>query len=56
MQISERVAASPRDICPLLNGMRIPELTLSTADGVPFDLAQALNAKPAVLVFYRGGW
>jgi hypothetical protein len=56
MHVPEHVAASPQDVCPLLNGMRISQLTLSTADGAPFDLAEALSAKPAVLVFYRGGW
>jgi hypothetical protein len=36
--------------------MRIPQVTLSRADGAFFDLGVALNEKPAVLVFYRGGW
>jgi peroxiredoxin len=56
MHVPDHVAASPEDVCPLLNGMRISQLTLSTADGAPFDLAAPLSAKPAVLVFYRGGW
>ena len=56
MHVPDRVAASPQDVCPLLVGMRISQLTLGTAGGAPFDLAAALSAKPAVLVFYRGGW
>ncbi len=56
MPSSERVAASPNDVCPLLNGMPIPPATLSAADGTAFDLSAAVKTKPAVLVFYRGGW
>jgi hypothetical protein len=56
MHVPDRLAASPEDVCPLLNGMRISQLTLSAANGTPFDLAAPLSAKPAVLVFYRGGW
>jgi peroxiredoxin len=56
MANSERVAASPQDVCPLLNGMRIPEVTLNTLHDAAFDLTKAVGAKPAVLLFYRGGW
>lgn len=56
MPNSPDVAASPQKVCPLLNGMPIPQLTLSAADGAAFDLNAAVKAKPAVLVFYRGGW
>jgi hypothetical protein len=56
MPSSEGVAASPQKVCPLLNGMRIPKLTLTAADGTAFDLGAAIETKPAVLVFYRGGW
>ena len=50
------VAASPQKVCPLLNGMAVPQLTLSVTDGVAFHLNTAVKDKPAVLVFYRGGW
>ncbi len=56
MRNAERVAPSPQDVCPLLNGMRIPKLTLNTADNAACDLNKAVNTKPALLVFYRGGW
>lgn len=56
MRKSDHVAASPQDVCPLLNGMRISQLTLSAADGAPLDLTKAISAKAVVLVFYRGGW
>ena len=42
--------------CPLLNGMKIPDVTVKTADGSPFELMSAIQKKTAELVFYRGGW
>lgn len=56
MSDSHRVASSSGHVCPLLNGAKIPEVTMTTADGERFDLAGAIKAKPTVLVFYRGGW
>ncbi len=53
---SRGVPNSPQDVCPLLTGMAIPELTFTSADGGSFDLMTAVKEKPAVLVFYRGGW
>ena len=48
--------ASATDVRPLLIGAKVPELTLSSADGSPFDLTRALATKPTILIFYRGGW
>jgi hypothetical protein len=56
MPASDPVASSPESVCPLLNGVKIPQVSLRTADGAPFELMAAIQAKPAVLVFYRGGW
>ena len=44
------------DVTPLLNGMNVPNVTVKTADGAPFSLQAMLMQKPAVIVFYRGGW
>ncbi len=52
----KEVPDSPRDICPLLIGSQIPELTLTGADGSPVDLRTAVSERPSVLIFYRGGW
>ncbi len=56
MGTSDLVAVSPELVCPLLNGVKIPQVSVKTADGAPFELMAAIQAKPAVLVFYRGGW
>lgn len=52
----QQVPASPQDACPLLNGIAIPQLSVTDEGGNSFDLTAAVRAKPSVLVFYRGGW
>ncbi|MFQ5865721.1 MAG: hypothetical protein ACE5IW_10875 [bacterium] len=47
---------SAEDIRPILVGATVPRLTLTTVDGSSFDLNTAISEKPAVLIFYRGGW
>jgi peroxiredoxin len=37
-------------------GTRLPDGELLDVAGQPTSLAQALGGKPAVIVFYRGGW
>jgi peroxiredoxin len=37
-------------------GTRLPDGELLDVTGQPATLAQALSGKPAVIVFYRGGW
>ena len=56
MPTSDPVAASLERVCPLLNGVKIPQASVKTADGAPFQLLAAIQIKPAVLVFYRGDW
>src|SRR5260370_30807995 len=51
MGTSDLVASSPERVCPLLNGVRIPQVGVKTADGTPFELMAAIQTKPAVLVF-----
>jgi len=50
------VPSSASEICPILVGDTIPNLTLHTQDGFPFDLKKAVQSKPTVLIFFRGGW
>ena len=56
---TERVAAVPDnagDICPVLIGESLPKMVLTTVDGGQFDVNAAVAEKPAVIIFYRGGW
>ncbi|MGE0129025.1 MAG: peroxiredoxin-like family protein [Blastocatellales bacterium] len=47
---------SPEKVTPLPIGSRIPKLTFKTIEGATFDLNEAISGKPAILIFYRGGW
>ena len=40
MGTSDLAAISPERVCPLLNGVKIPQVTVKTADGAPFELMQ----------------
>ncbi len=44
------------DIRPLLLGTAMPDVALATPAGKATSLAEAVGGKPAILVFYRGGW
>ena len=49
-------ADSAEKIQPLLIGASVPDVTLHTVDGEPVTLRKAVAEKPALIVFYRGGW
>lgn len=53
---TQRIARSAEEICPILIGAKVPELMLRTAEGKSFNLNEAIQTKPTVLIFYRGGW
>jgi len=53
---AHQVATSAEEICPIKVGTSLPKITLRTAADQPFDLNASIAKKPAVLVFYRGGW
>ena len=52
----EPLPQSSGQVRPLLVGAALPPAVLTGDDGVNLDLAVAVAEKPAVLVFYRGGW
>jgi peroxiredoxin len=56
MAVSETVPSSPLNVCPLLTGIAVPQVTLQTVNNEAFDLNSAVRQQPSVLVFYRGGW
>jgi len=41
---------------PLAVGKSVPDPALLTEEGESVKLSEALDGKPAVLIFYRGGW
>ena len=52
----EGFAPAPDAVQPLLVGQQLAPLTLTDADGNPFDLNAQNKKKPLVVVFYRGHW
>lgn len=53
---SGQVAEKAEDISPLLIGETLPNVVLKSPDGSELRLLEELNQKPAVVLFYRGGW
>ncbi|MHC4131302.1 MAG: peroxiredoxin-like family protein [Planctomycetota bacterium] len=51
-----KAMTSPENICPVLVGTKIPHVKLQDIDGNIVDLMKIIQAKPTVLIFYRGGW
>jgi len=54
--LNNGIPNNPEDISPLLDGEKIPIIDLPDVSGKPVDLNQAVESKPTILVFYRGGW
>ena len=50
------VPASADDVRPLLVGSAVPDVLLPTAAGGEVNLLTEAQAKPTILIFYRGGW
>ena len=54
-KMDSAIPASAKDVHPLVIGDSIPKLVLDTADGEAFDLNRAIEEKPSILIFSRGG-
>ncbi len=52
----DELPESSAEVCPVLAGTEIPKITLTSLNGSPFDLFAEVTKKPAVVIFYRGGW
>ena len=53
---SDVAPVSAEDVRPLLVGSAVPNVQLPTADGDVVNLLTEAQAKPTILIFYRGGW
>ena len=47
---------SPKDVSPLKVGDEIPDTTLVADNKESVNLVDLVTDKPAILIFYRGGW
>lgn len=54
--VSAEIAVSSDKVRPLLIGQSAPKAILQAIDGQTVSLEQVLAGKPAVVVFYCGGW
>ncbi|MDT8323638.1 MAG: peroxiredoxin-like family protein [Bacteroidota bacterium] len=50
------VPSTAEDVCPLKPGMSVPSMQLAGISGVDMAFPAAFAERPAVLIFYRGGW
>ncbi|WP_338409172.1 peroxiredoxin family protein [uncultured Flavobacterium sp.] len=50
-----QIANSPQEVCPLLIGEKIPNITLTNIDEQEVSTKEIFNKK-TVLIIYRGGW
>lgn len=50
------VASSAEQVTPLMNGQQIPDVSVRRPDGSEVNLRELVEEKPAVILFYRGGW
>lgn len=37
-------------------GQTVPDVTLETSEGAPFNLKEQLDKGPLILTFFRGSW
>jgi peroxiredoxin len=51
-----QVADKAENISPLLPGETLPSNVLKATDGSDHELLDVIKQKPAVILFYRGGW
>jgi peroxiredoxin len=50
------VAPSAEEAKPIQAGTQVPNVTVNTVTNKPVKLREAVAKKPAVVIFYRGGW
>jgi len=50
------IPTKAQDISPLLISEKVPALNLVSTDNKIVSFAEVLKQKPAVVLFYRGGW
>lgn len=51
-----QVAKNAEDVTPLKVGEKVPTIELTSLDNTKVSLQEIVKDKPAVVLFYRGGW
>jgi hypothetical protein len=52
----DRIASSAEEVAPLLPGLEVPDVELTTVDGKPYALRSETTDQATIIIFYRGGW
>jgi len=52
----DSVASSASGVRPLLIGTEVPDVVVRDVDAAKVSLRERIGGKPAVILFYRGGW
>lgn len=55
-QAPKDYALEASEVSPVLTGTMIPDISLKSIEGDSLQLREMIAQKPAVLIFYRGGW
>jgi peroxiredoxin len=50
------VTEDATEICPILTGENLPDAIVTDMDKEKVSIHKLIEAKPTVIVFYRGGW
>lgn len=56
IDLSAQLPAQAEDISPLLIGETFPDVALTDMGGNDISILDLAKTKPAVVIFYRGGW
>ena len=48
--------ASAREVCPVMVGTMVPDISFLNEQGESFSLRERAKEKPLILVVYRGLW
>lgn len=54
--VTRVIADNANNVKPVLNGQMIPDVTIYDVNDKGYSLKELVKEKPAILVFYRGGW
>lgn len=56
MNTTRKIPNAPEKISPIQIGQSLPPISLKDLGSKEFNLNEAIARKPAVVIFYRGGW
>ena len=55
-EVNRVIADNQHAVTPILNGQKIPDVTIYDVRDKAYLLTELVKEKPTILIFYRGGW